>query len=226
MSTCIDITGQRFGRLVAIKSLSRPRKPGYGTIWECQCDCGNVTSTSVITLNQGNVKSCGCLLREKNKLKIINLIGRRFGRLLVIDTSSKKASNGGCFWRCKCDCGRTKIISSKCLRSGHTNSCRCLAKEVASKDLSGQRFGRLVAIKKLDERYRYGTYLIWECQCDCGNKKNINSGSLLSGMTRSCGCLKDATGWVQGTNINPMDVPFDVTAVMKARRGIARLIRK
>ena len=57
-----------------------------------------------------------------------------------------------------------------------------------SKDISGQRFGRLVAIKPIKER-RYGK-IIWECLCDCGKICFVVNSELYSGDTRSCGCLR------------------------------------
>lgn len=56
------------------------------------------------------------------------------------------------------------------------------------KDLSGKRFGRLVAIKDVG-RTRWGQCL-WHCICDCGNTKTIVVKHLTSGKTRSCGCLQ------------------------------------
>lgn len=53
-------------------------------------------------------------------------------------------------------------------------------------DLTGRRFGRLTAIK------RVGTVrgkAAWLCRCDCGGKATVPSSSLTSGNTRSCGCI-------------------------------------
>lgn len=58
-----DITGQTFGRLTAIEPTDK-RASGY-TLWLCQCECGNKKLASVNHLMQGNVKSCGCLVKEK-----------------------------------------------------------------------------------------------------------------------------------------------------------------
>lgn len=55
-----------------------------------------------------------------------------------------------------------------------------------SKDLVGQRFGRLVAIEPIG-RDKQG-YVIWRCKCDCGNEKNATLKCLGRG-TSSCGCL-------------------------------------
>lgn len=58
-----DITGQRFGRLVAIRKL--PEKRNNRIIWEFQCDCGKVISGSAREKLNGTAKSCGCLQKER-----------------------------------------------------------------------------------------------------------------------------------------------------------------
>ena len=64
-------------------------------------------------------------------------------------------------------------------------------------DLTGQRFGALVALSKADSR-KGKTY--WLCQCDCGNQKEIQTGHLTSGVTTSCGCLKSIPRKIQADN--------------------------
>lgn len=55
------------------------------------------------------------------------------------------------------------------------------------KDLTGKRFGRLVALE-IKETGTRKTY--WICQCDCGNIKAVRSDSLQCGAIKSCGCMK------------------------------------
>lgn len=55
-------------------------------------------------------------------------------------------------------------------------------------DLTGQIFGRLTVIKEVD-RNKYGQSM-WECLCDCKNTTIVQGGSLHSGNTQSCGCLR------------------------------------
>lgn len=57
------------------------------------------------------------------------------------------------------------------------------------RDLRGQRFGRLVAIKPTNERDSSGN-IFWECQCDCGNISLVTAQRLSNGTTKSCGCYK------------------------------------
>lgn len=54
----IDITGQRFGKLVALKDVG---SNGNNILWKCKCDCGNNIIVPSSRLRSGNTKSCGCL---------------------------------------------------------------------------------------------------------------------------------------------------------------------
>jgi hypothetical protein len=62
--------------------------------------------------------------------KILDLIGRRFGRLIVIKQISKNKS-GNVKWVCKCDCGNKKETVGSYLTTGQTKSCGCLRKDIS-----------------------------------------------------------------------------------------------
>ena len=62
MANVVDITGKRFGRLVAIEPTNK-RVCGY-VIWKCKCDCGNISYVTTRNLLSGNTKSCSCINRE------------------------------------------------------------------------------------------------------------------------------------------------------------------
>lgn len=55
-------------------------------------------------------------------------------------------------------------------------------------DLTGQRFGRLVAVAKDG---KLGTFTAWLCKCDCGLERRVRSALLINGSTKSCGCLRN-----------------------------------
>lgn len=55
------------------------------------------------------------------------------------------------------------------------------------KDLTGERFGKLVAESYLYTNYRRKA--VWRCKCDCGNYIEVPSERLTTGNTKSCGCL-------------------------------------
>jgi hypothetical protein len=59
---------------------------------------------------------------------------------------------------------------------------------VKIKDITGERFGKLVVIKSIgSDKYRK---MWWLCQCDCGNQLKVSGCSLRKGVTQSCGCLQ------------------------------------
>lgn len=59
------------------------------------------------------------------------------------------------------------------------------------KDVSGQRFGRLTALYRLNNYHKNGVY--WLCVCDCGNLSEVLSTNLYRNHTTSCGCLQKDT---------------------------------
>lgn len=59
--------------------------------------------------------------------------------------------------------------------------------EIRVRDIKGQTFGRLTAIKDSGKRNVSGN-AIWECLCDCGQTTFVDSPSLTRGKTKSCGC--------------------------------------
>lgn len=64
--------------------------------------------------------------------RLRNLVGFRFGRLLVVDDSGKRDGRGNAHWRCVCDCGASTIVMAGNLLQGQTRSCGCLQREVAA----------------------------------------------------------------------------------------------
>lgn len=56
----IDITNQRFGKLIALEPTNEKDNQGH-ILWKCQCDCGNIVYKPGFRLKAGSIKSCGCL---------------------------------------------------------------------------------------------------------------------------------------------------------------------
>lgn len=95
MSKLIDITGQRFGRWVAIRRINLN---GGESKWECKCDCGTVRVVWQNGLRNGTSKSCGCLNREISRnMKGANSVHWRGGgvtKLCPICGGAFKTSRG------------------------------------------------------------------------------------------------------------------------------------
>ena len=60
---------------------------------------------------------------------ILDLVGKKYGRLVVIEYAYRNP-RGKSMWKCKCDCGNTKVVLGTHLTSGHTTSCGCYNEEV------------------------------------------------------------------------------------------------
>lgn len=64
--------------------------------------------------------------------RLENIIGLKFGRLLVLENTKIK-KHGATLYKCKCDCGNEIVVPNSYLKSGHTRSCGCLSKEAHAK---------------------------------------------------------------------------------------------
>jgi hypothetical protein len=58
----VDLSGQRFGRLIALSSFQKPNNNRY--FWNCKCDCGETVIVASHHLRSGATKSCGCIKKE------------------------------------------------------------------------------------------------------------------------------------------------------------------
>lgn len=88
MGKLIDLTGQRFGRLVV---LGRDGSDKYGSaLWRCRCNCGNEVLVTSSNLRRTN--SCGCLRREL-VTKRDTAHGQRFTRLYRVWQGMKTRCN-------------------------------------------------------------------------------------------------------------------------------------
>lgn len=121
--------------------------------------------------------------------KRLDLIGDRYGRLVVIKELDKVKNSR--MFLCKCDCGNEKVVRMNQLRTGKTKSCGCLRidkiRQANSYDLTGKKFGRLSVISKIENKNKE---VFWNCVCDCGNLTEVSTYNLRSGKIKSCGCLR------------------------------------
>ena len=63
-ANAIDISGQRFGRLTAVKRTGR-KLHGLNHEWLLLCDCGNIVNSTVHSVRSGNTNSCGCYGKDR-----------------------------------------------------------------------------------------------------------------------------------------------------------------
>jgi hypothetical protein len=116
-----DLTGQRFGALVAVRLV---RRLAGQTVWSCRCDCGAEAEASLAALVGGARTSCGCRPGRPRGHPRADLAGRRFGRWLVLAPAGC-GPRGVTDWLCRCSCGREQVVSADDLRGKRRWSCGC-----------------------------------------------------------------------------------------------------
>lgn len=118
-------------------------------------------------------------------------IGQKFGRLTVREFSgyhstrnNKKTRNRE--WKCDCECGGTRVVTTSRLRSGTVHRCQICSSNCELK--VGSCYGYLTVMS------RRGVNLAgsrtWNCRCICGGNSIVTTTSLRNGHTKSCGCKK------------------------------------
>ncbi len=110
-------TGDRFGKLTTV-SYFKAKPNGY---WLCKCDCGNETNVMAGNLRNNGTKSCGCLLKSST----LELVGKRFGNIEVLDITEERSNQGDILVKCRCDCGKEKNMNSSGIKKGTIVSCGC-----------------------------------------------------------------------------------------------------
>ncbi len=185
-----DLTGQRFGKLIAVERKSYVWTEGC-TKYLCLCDCGQEKIISGDKLSNGHTKSCGCL-----KHKIKDITGQRFGRAIAIKQDGFNKF-GHSIWLFVCDCGKKFKASTS--GESRTQSCGCLRKDRATEaskrnreDLTGNQYGLWTVLNRgdhytLEDGRNVGYF--WKCICGCGKIGTIMASSLKNGGSKSCGCV-------------------------------------
>jgi hypothetical protein len=121
-------------------------------------------------------------------MRLKDLTGARFGKLTVIERAPSR--KGHTFWKCKCDCGNTKIVESYDLQHGKYFSCGCEKRPNPRKiNMIGRRFGTLTVISEAPNPYKRKP-IAWLCKCECGKTIVVEGGLLRRGYYSSCGCQR------------------------------------
>lgn len=144
MPKLIDMTGQVMkehgildSRITVLEKASYKLKDGHYP-WKCKCSCGNIIYSTGSNLRNGNVKSCGCLNKQKasqnakirnisNKPSLIDMTGWIMKEHGVENSKLNVIKYlGNSFWECQCECGNICVVDSTRLRNGTTRSCGCI----------------------------------------------------------------------------------------------------
>ena len=125
----------------------------------------------------------------------INLLNQTFGKLKVIEETNKR-KNKSVVWKCQCECGEIEEFSTKELRSDGLIQChkcgnRRQPNNKLTENIIGKTFNHLTVLEKTNNKNNDGK-LLYKCRCDCENQTivYVNRTDLISGHTKSCGCIR------------------------------------
>lgn len=134
MSGKRNLLGHRSGSLLVQQETAQ--RKNKNVVWECLCDCGELSYVPGGDLTSGKVQKCG----NYKKHRSLDMVGQRFGDLLVLSIHDEKLYGKNIFYRCLCLCGNDHITSGKKLRKGETFRCtKCANKEIARKNTTHGR---------------------------------------------------------------------------------------
>ena len=120
------LEGKTFGDLTVLKRAAK-RQNGNGTLWLCECSCGNRCEVLATLLVKGRKTHCGCKTQKIYTYRDIR--GKKFNRLTAIEPIGMRDYKGGVVWLCRCECGNEVEVSYNNLAYSDVQSCGCQKKE-------------------------------------------------------------------------------------------------
>lgn len=127
MGKKLDLVNQIFGKLTVLREVPRAERKNDKIVeWECKCECGTIIRVRTSYLTSGHTKSCGCYRAESmSKTMSNNISHQRFGKLIALEPTKERASDGSIMWKCQCDCGNITYVNTHSLKTGAIQSCGC-----------------------------------------------------------------------------------------------------
>ena len=117
----------------------------------------------------------------------LDLTGRIYDELTVVEMLYNYQNKHRTYCKCITINGDEVVVRADALQSGATHKSNGVGRSGRPLDVTGQRFGLLVALKPTSQRASNNS-VIWECLCDCGNITYVPLGQLTRHHTLSCGC--------------------------------------
>lgn len=186
-----DLVGQQFDELTVIEMLYN-----YQNKHRTYCRCIGIDGEEYIIRQDALMSGATHTIHGAcSGGKTHDISGQRFGRLIAIEPTDQRASNGGIRWKCLCDCGNFTYPTMNNLTRGHTTSCGCAKDDYIESckiDIIGKKFGKLTVIEEVFDKDKIRRTV--RCICDCGNEHICGVTDLTTGHTMSCGCLYKSKG--------------------------------
>jgi len=160
----MNLVGRKYGKL---KVLEKAGKNSYrGIMWRCRCDCGNEKLASTSNLNAGRVVSCSHCGKSDaigGRGVHVNLVGRKYGLLTVLEKIEAHDQRGVAMWLCQCECGNITRANTGNLNAGRATVCGICHQT--------RRIRALKRVRKTIAAYGFSAELVYS---STGNKKVLD----------------------------------------------------
>lgn len=207
-----DLTGLVFGNLTVVRlAVKGIEHTGTKIKWWCNCLCGNCIMVSSTHLISGHTKACRHCRIPPN---YVSLVGQSFGSLVPQNYIKNEAK-----YECLCDCGKLIKITSVNLKSGNTKSCGCkskvLLREAAVAKYKNKTVNGISFIKPVSSLDCSG-HIVWELKCVCGKIFERPAVLIISGHTKSCGCISNN---LRSKALGGTGIPYENSTVYEMIRS-------
>lgn len=204
MGKFIDLTGQTINGIFIESYATNVNKSRPH--WNAICFCGNRFVVDGKHLRAGRIKSCGCISGQlkanaKQTIKPWMIFGD-----YIVESFDHRNDYGIYFWNCRCTtCGDQRVISKIHLRDDKPIKCKKHVKKEVP-DIIGNTYDFLFVDSLSDTETKDGKP-VWNCTCLlCGKSTQKTLHQLLSGKSKSCGCLR---GKVSGERVK-LDIAGEI----------------
>ena len=120
-----DLTGQVFGELTVLRRAENPK--ASGSVWVCQCSCGNEYEVQGTLLANGRRTRCPSNVHQKN-YAYSDITGQKFEMLTALYPIRDRKDRRSVVWHCRCDCGNEIDVMYNNLVHCNMKSCGCRKK--------------------------------------------------------------------------------------------------
>lgn len=194
----IDLTGKQFENLTVLYRGEDIVKDGKKrrVRWHCRCKCGNEFDVISDNLKKRPNMTCNeCAIKIRANKQRVDMSGNKYGRLTILKIIPETYPTRV---ECKCDCGNIYIGRQADIVCGHTQSCGCLQRDMASgsntKDWTGVVSEYGVEFLYRETMNNKGQWL-WKCKCGiCGNEFTALPARVNNDHITSCGCASQSSG--------------------------------
>lgn len=164
--------------------------------WRVRCHCGKIFICTINNLKR-KTTSCGCIYQKMIQNNLIDYTNKKYNNCTIIKPVIDEFKTSKDNWYIKCDCGKIFISKPNLLQSNRVKSCgcykkQCLKNRVLVKQLHYYNFINKYNVQLLEPLIKNKNKAndIWIALCNCGIKFEVNAGSILYNITKSCGCKK------------------------------------